>query len=130
MPALENPKEEKLAQVYVSHPEKRFNKTQSYLEVNPTTGYDSARSKAPIVFAKDSVKHRVIELIEQDESLNENGQKKCLKELIETAKDGVKLGVIQTLWKAQGILADGSNQSASNNLAQVVFNDVTVTVNT
>lgn len=125
---LDNPKEELLAQTFVKDPETRFNQTKTYLKVIPTVTPGSAEVLGAREFGKVSIKNRVLELIAQDESLNENGQKECLKDLILNGRDGVRLGVVQTLWKAQGILADG-NSLQQNNIANVNFNLVTVNNN-
>lgn len=126
---LDNPKEELLAQTFVKDPEVRFNQTQTYLKVVPTVTPGSAEVLGAREFGKVSIKNRVLELIAQDETLNENGQKECLRDLILNGKDGVRLGVIQTLWKAQGILSDGANSLQQNNIAQVMFNEITVNNN-
>ena len=66
MPILDNIKDEALAQAYVNHPTARFNKTQSYLTVHPDTKYDSARTTSPGVFAKLSIRERILEIMREN----------------------------------------------------------------
>lgn|SRR3990167_3335555 len=126
MPALENIKDEALAQAYINHPTSKFNKTRAYLEVNPESKYDSARTTAPVVFAKPSIKSRLLELLEEDKRTSDKGCQEKLGDLMETAKDGVQLGAVQTVLKLKGHLSDGPLSLSQNNIANVNFNKIVI----
>ena len=123
MPALKNPQHEKFAHALLKNP----TITKAYQEVYDSD-YEVANAGSSRLLRKDSVKSRFIELVEENEQLNDNGLNLHLTDLIQHGKDGVRLGVAQTILKVKGILADGTNQAQSNNVATVVFNDVTVNV--
>jgi len=54
------------------------------------------------------------------------GIQRKLAQLMETAKDGVQLGAVQTIMKVKGQLSDGANSLQQNNIAQVTFNLIAV----
>ncbi|MBX4189756.1 hypothetical protein KW791_00440 [Candidatus Parcubacteria bacterium] len=114
MPALSNPKLEALAQTFVKHPTKRFNQTQSYLEVHPNSSTAAARSSAPEVLAKPNVRERIHELIRQ-EGLGEVPILRRFNRWVYDEKNpSVSLDATKTIAKMLGML-DSDEKNMNNN---------------
>lgn len=122
MPPLNNPKHEQFAHALIQSP----TITQAYQDTYKLENSDSARANGARLLANDSVRNRFIELLDKDPELNDEGLNRHLRDLACNAKDGVRLGVVQTVLKCKGILSDGANSMQQNNIAQVMFNKIVV----
>lgn len=119
MPPLKNAKEEALAKTFVSDPQARFNKKQSYLKVIPTVTQDSAEVLGAKAFGKVSVKNRVQELLEEQGLTLEKFNGK-LSDLLEAKSEDVQFKSMRLGYELHGVLnKEKYDDSAKDILIQV-----------
>lgn len=115
MGKLKNPKDEALAQTFVFDEKARFNKTRTYLKINPKSSYDNARSYAPEVLAKSSVKNRIQELMEQA-NLGIDRFNGKLNELLDAKSEDVQFKSMRLGYELHGALDKEKNDDSSRDI--------------
>ena len=126
MPALENPKEEALAQTFVTDPKTRFNQTQTYLKVIPTVTPSSAEVLGAREFGKVRVKNRIQEILDEKLGLTDDYLLNFGKEkFLHNDDPNIGLKAWRTFLEIKGVIG-GENQV---NVAQIVFNEQIVRPN-
>lgn len=119
MGKLKNPKEELLAKTFVSDPQTRFNKKQTYLKVIPTVTEGTAEVLGARAFGKASVQNRVQELLEQQGLTLQRFNGK-LSDLLEAKSEDVQFKSMRLGYELHGVLnKEKYDDSAKDILIQV-----------